>query len=124
VNALTAAVDRLIEAEPRSARRCLCELELGEVLIDLGDTEAATEHLERALDLARDGDWSALAAGAYGVLSPPRRAMREGGSAGAGRCRRFRAETPRGGRRCYGAPRASLDFRTSLAPRFRHGGRL
>jgi serine/threonine-protein kinase len=69
VNALTTAVDRLTEAEPRSARRCLCELELGEVLIDLGDTEAATEHLERALDLARDGDWSALSAAAYGVLA-------------------------------------------------------
>jgi serine/threonine-protein kinase len=69
VNALREAVERLTDADPRSARRCSCEVELGEVLIDLGDSEAATEHLERALDLAHDGDWSALAAGATGVLA-------------------------------------------------------
>ena len=70
VNGLREAVERLTEADPRSARRCTCELELGEVLIDLGDGEAATEHLERALDLANDGDWGSLAAGALGVLLP------------------------------------------------------
>jgi len=69
VNALREGLERLIEADPRSARRCACELELGEVLIDLGDSEAATQHLERALDLANDGDWAALAAGAMGVLA-------------------------------------------------------
>ncbi len=68
VNALREAVERLTESDPRSARRCSCEIELGEALIDLGDSEAATQHLERALDLANDGDWSALAAGALGIL--------------------------------------------------------
>jgi serine/threonine-protein kinase len=69
VNALTAAAERLIEAEPNSARRAQVELELGELLVDMGDIEAATDHLERALDLARDGDWAAIAAGALGVLA-------------------------------------------------------
>ncbi len=68
VNALRQAVECLTLAEPRSARRCYCELELGEALIDLGDNEAAIEHLERALDLAQDGDYRALAAGVLGVL--------------------------------------------------------
>jgi eukaryotic-like serine/threonine-protein kinase len=69
VNALTAGLERLVEAEPKSARRCLVEIDLGELLTDLGDSEAATDHLERALDLARDGEWRALEAGALGVLA-------------------------------------------------------
>ncbi len=68
VNALRQAVECLALAEPRSARRCYCELELGEALIELGDTEGAVQHLERALDLAQDGDYRALAAGVLGVL--------------------------------------------------------
>jgi serine/threonine-protein kinase len=68
VNALTAAAERLVEAEPNSPRRAQVELELGELLVDIGDIEAATDHLERALDLSRDGEWSAIAAGALGVL--------------------------------------------------------
>ncbi len=59
----------MIAAEPRSARRAQVEVELGELLVDLGDTEAAHEHLERGLDIARDGEWSAIAASALGVLA-------------------------------------------------------
>jgi tetratricopeptide (TPR) repeat protein len=68
VNALSAATERLMENEPRSAQRCLAEIELGELLVDMGDLEAAGEHLERAHDLAQDGDFKALAASALGVL--------------------------------------------------------
>jgi serine/threonine-protein kinase len=68
VNALTAAAERLMEVEPRSSSRCLAELELGELLVDMGDMEAASDHLERAHDLAQDGDFKALAASALGVL--------------------------------------------------------
>jgi serine/threonine-protein kinase len=68
VNALSAAAERLMEVEPRSASRCLAELELGELLVDMGDMEAASDHLERAHDLAQDGDFKALAASALGVL--------------------------------------------------------
>jgi tetratricopeptide (TPR) repeat protein len=68
VNALGAAAERLMECEPRSATRCLAELELGELLVDLGDLETAPDHLERAHDLAQDGDFKALAASALGVL--------------------------------------------------------
>ncbi len=68
-NALSQAVERMIAAEPRSARRAQVEVELGELLVDLGDTEAAHEHLERGLDIARDGEWSAIAASALGVLA-------------------------------------------------------
>jgi len=68
-NVLSRAAERLIAAEPRSAKRAQVEVELGELLVDLGDTEAAHEHLERGLDLARDGDWTAIAASALGVLA-------------------------------------------------------
>ncbi|HEX6243279.1 MAG TPA: protein kinase [Polyangiales bacterium] len=68
VNALTAAAERLMEVEPRAAARCLAELELGELLVDMGDLEAAHDHLERAHDLAHDGDFKALQASALGVL--------------------------------------------------------
>ena len=68
VNALSAAAERLMESEPRSATRCLAELELGELLVDMGDLEAALDHLERAHDLAQDGDYKALSASALGVL--------------------------------------------------------
>ncbi len=68
-NALSRAAERMIAAEPRSARRAQIEVELGELLVDLGDTEAAHEHLERGLDIARDGEWSAIAASALGVLA-------------------------------------------------------
>lgn len=68
VNAMRQAVECLAEAEPRSARRCFGELELGEGLVDLGDTEGAIQHLERALDLAQDGDFRALSASVLGLL--------------------------------------------------------
>jgi tRNA A-37 threonylcarbamoyl transferase component Bud32/tetratricopeptide (TPR) repeat protein len=68
VNALSAAAERLMAIEPRSAPRCLAELELGELLVDMGDMEGAADHLERAHDLAQDGDFKALAASALGVL--------------------------------------------------------
>jgi tRNA A-37 threonylcarbamoyl transferase component Bud32/tetratricopeptide (TPR) repeat protein len=67
-NAMTAAAERLIDAEPRSAKRALIEVELGELLVELGDIDSATEHLERALDLATDGEWASLSAGAVGAL--------------------------------------------------------
>jgi tetratricopeptide (TPR) repeat protein len=69
VAALTAGLDCLVEAEPRSARRCLVEIDLAEQLADLGDTEQAADHLDRALDLAKDGEWRALEASALGVLA-------------------------------------------------------
>jgi eukaryotic-like serine/threonine-protein kinase len=69
VEALEAGLDCLVEAEPRSARRCLVEIDLAELLADLGSTAQATDHLERALDLARDGEWRALEASALGVLA-------------------------------------------------------
>ncbi|MDB4975044.1 MAG: serine/threonine protein kinase [Myxococcaceae bacterium] len=69
INALTLGLECLVESEPRSARRCLVEIDLAEMLTDLGDTEAASDHLERALDLARDGEWRALEAAALGVLA-------------------------------------------------------
>jgi serine/threonine-protein kinase len=68
-NSLTLGLERLIESQPRSARRGLLEIDLAELLADMGDTEAATEHLERALDLAKDGEWPALEASALGVLA-------------------------------------------------------
>ncbi len=68
-NALSRAAERLVASEPRSARRAQVEVELGELLVDLGDMEAANDHLERGLDVARDGDFSAIAASALGVLA-------------------------------------------------------
>ncbi len=68
-NALRVATECLMTAEPHSARRAQVEVELGELLVELGDVEAANEHLERALDLARDGGWDATAAAALGVLA-------------------------------------------------------
>ena len=68
-NALTLGLERLLECEPRGARRCLIEIDLSELLADIGDIEGAIEHLERALDLAKDGDWPALQAAALGVLA-------------------------------------------------------
>jgi serine/threonine-protein kinase len=69
VAALTTGLDCLVESEPRSARRCLVEIDLAELLADLGDTDAAADHLDRALDLAKDGEWRALEASALGVLA-------------------------------------------------------
>jgi tRNA A-37 threonylcarbamoyl transferase component Bud32/tetratricopeptide (TPR) repeat protein len=69
VAALRTGLERLVESEPRSARRCLVEIDLAELLADLGDTGASSEHCERALDLARDGEWRALQAAALGVLA-------------------------------------------------------
>jgi serine/threonine-protein kinase len=68
VTTLSAAAACLVDADPRGAKRALAELELGELLISAGDPERAVEHLERALDLARDGDWIALVANATGAL--------------------------------------------------------
>jgi len=68
-NALSRAAERLVASEPRSARRAQVEVELGELLVDLGDIEAANDHLERGLDIARDGDFNAIAASALGVLA-------------------------------------------------------
>ncbi|MDB4989604.1 MAG: serine/threonine protein kinase, partial [Myxococcaceae bacterium] len=69
VNSLTVGLECLVASEPRSARRCLVEIDLAEMLADLGDSEAASDHLERALDLAKDGEWRALEAAALGVLA-------------------------------------------------------
>jgi eukaryotic-like serine/threonine-protein kinase len=69
VASLRTGLDRLVESEPRSARRCLVEIDLAELLADLGDTEASSDHCERALDLAKDGEWRALQAAALGVLA-------------------------------------------------------
>jgi tetratricopeptide (TPR) repeat protein len=69
VNALRTGLTCLVDSEPRSARRCLVEIDLAELLADLGEHEAASDHLERALDLARDGEWRALEAAALGVLA-------------------------------------------------------
>jgi tetratricopeptide (TPR) repeat protein len=69
VESLRAGLECLVEAEPRSARRCLVEIDLAELLADLGETEAASDHLDRALDLAKDGEWRALEAAALGVLA-------------------------------------------------------
>jgi tRNA A-37 threonylcarbamoyl transferase component Bud32/tetratricopeptide (TPR) repeat protein len=69
VAALRTGLERLVDGEPRSARRCLVEIDLAELLADLGDTGASSDHCERALDLARDGEWRALQAAALGVLA-------------------------------------------------------
>jgi tetratricopeptide (TPR) repeat protein len=68
VNALGVAIARMMDVDPRAARRALLEIELGELLAELGDVDSAVEHLTRALDLARDGEWGAIAATAMGVL--------------------------------------------------------
>jgi tetratricopeptide (TPR) repeat protein len=68
VSTLRSAAERLIEADARSSKRALVELELGELLISVGEGDAAVQHLERALDLARDGDWGSLVANATGAL--------------------------------------------------------
>ena len=69
VSTLSSAAECLMEADPRGAKRALAELELGELLIAAGDNGRAVEHLERALDLAKDGDWIALVANATGALA-------------------------------------------------------
>jgi serine/threonine-protein kinase len=69
VAALRTGLERLVDSEPRSARRCLVEIDLAELLADLGDTQASSDHCERALDLAKDGEWRALQAAALGVLA-------------------------------------------------------
>ena len=69
VSTLSSAAECLMEADPRGAKRALAELELGELLIAAGDNGRAVEHLVRALDLAKDGDWIALVANATGALA-------------------------------------------------------
>ncbi|MET0343970.1 MAG: hypothetical protein ABW252_23350, partial [Polyangiales bacterium] len=69
VQALRTGLERFVASEPRGERRCRVEIDLAEMLADLGDTTRAADHLERALDLARDGTWLALEGAALGVLA-------------------------------------------------------
>lgn len=69
IGSLRLGLERLVEFEPRSARRCLVEIDLAELLADLGDIGAASEHLDRALSIARDGEWRALEASVLGVTA-------------------------------------------------------
>ncbi|MFM2419216.1 MAG: hypothetical protein RL385_3939 [Pseudomonadota bacterium] len=64
VGAFKRAVSCLAEGEPGSARGCLAELELGELLLELNDLDDGKRRLEHAMGLATQGDFKALRASA------------------------------------------------------------
>jgi serine/threonine protein kinase/tetratricopeptide (TPR) repeat protein len=68
VGAFKSAVKSLSEGEPGSARGCLAELELGELLLEVNDLDEGKRRLEHAMGLATQGDFKALRASALGIL--------------------------------------------------------
>ena len=68
-NALRRAVELYADAKAPLSRQAAATVELAETLIDLGDLEDATAHLERAARLAVEADAPAIVAMAMGTLA-------------------------------------------------------
>jgi hypothetical protein len=68
-NAMRRAVELSAEAKLPLARQAAIMAELGEVLVEVGDTDAALQQLERSARTAIDADAPAVAALSLGTLA-------------------------------------------------------